>query len=160
MFAKCFAFAMGHSDDTVTVSGTALARGTARHMLALGRAPLAEFVPSRGLRVDVIALAEDGEIWVIECKSSRADFMADHKWERYLPWCDRFFWAVAPGFPQEILPGGTGLMLSDGFDAEILRFGPEAPLAAARRKALTRKIARTAAERLARHRDPGVDGGS
>ena len=51
-------------------------------------------MPTRGLRVDVFALGPKGEFWVIECKSSRADFIADGKWQGYLEWCDRYFWAV------------------------------------------------------------------
>jgi len=134
--------------------GQRLARGVSRHLRARGFAPLAEFVPAPGLRVDLIALGADGEVWIVECKSSRADFATDHKWGGYLAWCDRFFWAVDADFPVEILPEGAGLILADAHDAEILRLPAPAPLAAARRKALTRRVARTAAERLARLLDP------
>ena len=105
---------------------------------------------------DVMGLGPKGEVWVIECKSSRADFMTDQKWQNYLPWCDRFFWAVPADFPLELLPNETGLMLADAYDAEILRFGPETKLAGARRKVLTQKFARHAALRLRAFRDPGV----
>lgn len=134
--------------------GQSLARGVCRHLRTLGFAAITEFVPTRGLRVDVLALGPKGEIWVIECKSSRADFMSDQKWEGYLEWCDRYFWAVGPEFPKEILPDETGLILADEFDAEIVSYGPEAKLAAARRKALSLKVARTAMERLFFHTDP------
>ncbi len=128
--------------------GRRLARGAARHLAALGFASLAEFVPTRGLRVDLAALGPAGEIWIVECKSGRADFAADRKWQGYLPWCDRFYWAVDAAFPQDLLPGDTGLILADAWDAEILRHPPDTPLAPARRKALTLRIARTAADRL------------
>ena len=131
-----------------------LARGVCRCLTSLGFAPMTEFVPARGLRVDVMALGPKGEIWVVECKSSRADFRADQKWQSYLDWCDRFFWAVDTGFPTEILPDGTGLVLGDGFGAEVLRMGPEARVAPARRKALTQGFARQAAWRLSRQADP------
>jgi hypothetical protein len=134
--------------------GIVLARGVCRCLTSLAFAPLTEFVPSRGLRVDVMALGPKGEIWVIECKSSRADFQADQKWQGYLAWCDRFFWAVDAAFPTELLPDETGLMMADGFGAEVLRMGPETRLAPARRKALTRLFARQAAWRLARQSDP------
>jgi hypothetical protein len=112
-------------------------------------APLCEVVPEPGLRVDVMALGPRGEIWVIECKSGLADLRADRKWQGYLAWCDRFFWAVEPGFPLAALPDGGGLILADGFGGEIVRLGPETPLAPARRRALTLRFARQAAWRQA-----------
>ena len=134
--------------------GQILARGVCRHFAALDFARLTEFVPARGLRVDVIGLGPKGEIWVVECKSSRADFTSDHKWQGYLEWCDRFFWAVDADFPTELLPQGTGLILADGFDAEILTMPDPAALAASRRKVLTRSFARTSALRLQTTLDP------
>jgi len=136
--------------------GQVLARGVCRHLRQYDFLTLEEFTPSPGLRVDVMALGPKGEIWVIECKSSKADFQSDFKWQGYLEWCDRYFWAVDSAFPSELLPEGTGLMLADGYDAEILRMGPEDKLAAARRKKLTLKFARNAADRLRAYRDPGV----
>ena len=113
-----------------------------------------EFVPDRGLRVDVMALGPKGEIWIVECKSSRADFQSDHKWEGYLDWCDRYFWAVDLQFPSELLPVETGLIIADGYDAEIVRMAPEDKLAGARRNVLIRKFATHAARRLQALRDP------
>ncbi|MBE3639846.1 MmcB family DNA repair protein [Mangrovicoccus sp. HB182678] len=136
--------------------GQRLARGTGRHLRDLGFAVLEEFVPARGLRVDVIALGPKGEIWIVECKSGRADFTSDRKWTGYLDWCDRFFWAVDADFPEGLLPPETGLILADAWDAEIVRMGPEARLASARRTALMRGFARQAAWRLQALRDPGV----
>lgn len=130
--------------------GQLLARGVARHLEGLGFRSLFEVVPTRGLRVDVMALGPKGEIWVVECKSCRADFAADRKWQGYLPWCDRFFWAVDADFPQEILPADGGLILADAYDAAIIRMPTEVALAAARRKAMTLRFARTSAERLQR----------
>lgn len=136
--------------------GQRLARGVCRHLRSLDFATIEEFVPSPGLRVDVLALGPKGEIWVIECKSSRVDFLSDQKWHQYLPWCDRFFWAVDSAFPTEILPEDSGLILADDYDAAILRMGPQTPLAPARRKGMTQKIARHAAFRLHMLRDPGL----
>jgi len=134
--------------------GQLLARGVCRHLASLGFAVIEEFVPDRGLRIDVAALGPKGEIWVFECKSSRADFMGDAKWQGYLPWCDRFFWAVDTEFPTDILPWETGLVIGDAFDAEIIRMAPENKLAGARRSMLTRKFATHAARRLHGLRDP------
>ena len=136
--------------------GQRLARGVARHLLTLGFASVEELVPARGLRVDVMGLGPKGEVWVIECKSCRADFRADAKWQGYLEWCDRYFWAVDAGFPTDLLPEGTGLMVGDACDAEILRMAPEHRLAPARRKALVQKFATHAARRLQALRDPGL----
>jgi len=134
--------------------GQRLARGVCRHLRSHDFMTIEEFTPERGKRVDVMALGPKGEIWVIECKSSRADFTSDSKWDGYLEWCDRYFWAVDDGFPTEMLPPETGLIIADAFDAEILRYGPETKLAAARRKALTLRVARLAAMRLQGMRDP------
>ncbi|WP_323776824.1 MmcB family DNA repair protein [Leisingera sp.] len=140
--------------------GQKLARGVARYLRSLGYAPLEEFVPVRGLRVDVMALGPKGELWVIECKSSRADFQSDSKWEGYLDWCDRFFWAVDLAFPTELLPEGSGLIIADPYYAEIIRMAPEDRLPPARRKKLIQKFAMDSARRLQALRDPrlGCDG--
>lgn len=136
--------------------GQLLARGVCRHLLGHDFVSVEELTPERGLRVDVMALGRRGEIWVIECKSSRADFTSDHKWQNYLPYCDRFFWAVDEAFPVELLPENTGLILADAYDAEIVRMAPEDKLPPARRKAMVAKFARHAALRAQAARDPGV----
>ena len=136
--------------------GQLLARGTCRHLLEHGFVTVEELVPAPGLRVDVMALGRKGELWIIECKSGMADFRADRKWMNYLPFCDRFFWAVDSSFPTEHLPDETGLIVADGYDAEILRMGPENRLPGGRRRTLLQKFARHAALRLHGWRDPGV----
>lgn len=140
--------------------GQMLARGVCRHLLGHDFVTVEEFVPAPGLRVDVLALGPKGEIWVVECKSGPADFRADHKWQGYLAFCDRFFWAVDEAFPTDLLPEGTGLIVGDAYDAEILRMGPEAKLAPARRRAMLQGFARHAALRWHAARDPdGLRGG-
>jgi hypothetical protein len=144
--------------DPVTglTPGQKLARGVCRHLRGHDFVSVVELVPTPGLRVDVMALGPRGEIWVVECKSSRLDYLTDRKWQGYLDWCDRFFWAVDADFPTDLLPDGTGLMLADSYDAEILRMGPEARLAPARRRAVTHGFARHAALRWQGARDPGL----
>ena len=144
------------ADRLPPMPGQRLARGVARALRSMDFVTVEEMIPVPGLRVDLMALGPKGEIWVIECKSGRADFQTDRKWQGYLDWCDRFFWAVDADFPTELLPDGTGLMLADAYDAEIIRMGPETPLAAARRKVMLQKFARHAAARLQGFRDPGV----
>lgn len=151
---SCFVHISGMANDLSP--GQLLARGVCRCLMDHGFACLLEAVPRPGLRVDVMALGRKGEIWVVECKSSRADFTSDRKWRGYLDYADRFFWAVDADFPTEILPEDTGVILADRFGAEILRMAPEVKLAAPRRKVVTQGFARTAALRLAGRADPGL----
>lgn len=138
--------------------GQRLQRGVCRGLRALDFVCVEELVPAPGLRVDVMALGPRGEVWVIECKSGWADYRADRKWQGYLDWCDRFFWAVDADFPVELLPDATGLILADPYDAEVVRMAPETPLSGARRKVVQRTFARAAAGRLQTLRDPGFGG--
>lgn len=138
--------------------GQKLARGVARHLHQLGFVSVEEFVPARGLRVDVMGLGPKGELWVVECKSSREDFTSDKKWHGYLEWCDRFFWAVDVDFPVELLPDESGLIIADAFGAELVRMPDPQALAAARRKKLIQKFATDAARRLHAVRDPYLSG--
>ncbi len=134
--------------------GILLARGVCRMLAQHGFASLTEFTTRDALRMDVCALGPKGEVWCIEVKSSRSDFMSDRKWEGYLDWCDRFFFAVPENFPDELLPGEHGLIRADGYGAEILRWGLEAKLAGARRKTMTLQFARNAAQRMSALTDP------
>lgn len=134
--------------------GQLLARGVCRHLHSHDFVTVEELVPTSGLRVDVMGLGPKGEIWIIECKSSRADFQSDNKWQGYLEWCDRYFWAVDVDFPTDLLPDDTGLIIADAYDADIIRMGVETKLASARRKVMTLKFARHAATRHHAERDP------
>jgi hypothetical protein len=122
-------------------------RGAARLMAQLGHAPLLETPLPNGRRADIMALGPKGEIAIVEVKSSLEDYRADGKWEEYRPFCDRFYFAVAPEFPRLVLPDGPGLIIADGFGGAVLRDAPDTPLAPARRKALTLAFARLAAAR-------------
>ena len=137
-------------------TGQLLARGMARHLTGLGFVSLEEFPPIKGLRVDLLALGRKSEIWIIECKSNREDFMSDEKWQNYLPWCDQYFWAVPTDFPVDILPEQTGVFWADGYDAELMRDAPISTLSPARRKSIIHRFARRAARRLAVLRDPAA----
>jgi hypothetical protein len=147
---------MNNAFDPAAKPGQLLARGVCRHLATHDFVSIEEFSPERGKRVDVAALGPKGEIWVIECKSSRADFQSDGKWPGYLDWCDRYFWAVDAAFPLDLLPDGTGIMIADAYAAEIIRMAEPRKLPSARRSALIRKFARDAARRLQWLRDPQV----
>ena len=122
-------------------------RGAARLLVDLGYAPLAEVTLPNGRRADLMALSPKGELAIIEVKSGIEDYRVDRKWHEYLPFCDRFAFAVAPEFPQHILLEEPGLIVCDGFGGAVLREAPATPLAPARRKALTIAFARLAAMR-------------
>jgi hypothetical protein len=128
----------------VTVEVT---RGAARLLVGLGFAPLAEVVLPNGRRADLMALGPRGEIVIVEVKSSIEDYRVDRKWGEYAPFCERFYFAVAPEFPRHILAEGPGLIVADGFGGAILTDSPHIALAPARRKALTLAFARLAAMR-------------
>lgn len=132
----------------------ALARGLTRHLLQLGLTAIPEFVLPNGRRADLMALSDQGEIWIIEIKSSIEDFRTDGKWPEYRPYCDRFFFASHVDVPQEIFPEEVGFILCDAFGAEILRHDERRPLAAPTRKALTIGLARLASARIIALIDP------
>ncbi|WPZ35251.1 MmcB family DNA repair protein [Thalassobaculum sp. OXR-137] len=134
----------------------AVTRGAARLFEDLGQAVVTELRLANGRRADIVALAPDGTVTIVEVKSGIPDFAADGKWAEYGPFCDRFFFAVSPEFPVERLPdaGICGLIVADAWGAEILRDAPVVRLAAARRKAITLRFAATAARRLRSLEDP------
>ena len=116
-------------------------------MVQLGYAPLLEAPLPNGRRADVVALGQQGDLVIVEVKSSLEDFRADQKWREYQPYCDAFYFAVAPEFPRAVLPDGPGLIVADGFGGAILTEASTTPLAGARRRALTLSFARLAALR-------------
>jgi hypothetical protein len=137
-------------------SNTALlvARGTRRLLRRLGFATLTELPLLSGRRADIVALADDGTIHIVEIKSCIADFRADHKWPAYRAHCDRLSFAVPDSFPTDILPLDAGLVIADGYGAAILRDAPEHRLAPATRRAILLRFAHAAAHRLHSLADP------
>lgn len=123
-------------------------RGVCAFLENLLHTPLPELPLPNGRRADLVSISAGGEIWIIEIKSSIEDFRVDNKWPDYRAWCDRLFFATHPEVPREIFPADCGLILSDGYDAHLLREAPEHRLAAPRRKSLTLDVARTASRRL------------
>ena len=131
-----------------------IARGTARLLHAHGYCVVGELPLPSGRRADLVALGHDGEIWIVEIKSSIADFRADQKWMDYRMHCDRLFFATSVEVPCEIFPPDTGLIVADAFGAQIVCEAPEHRLHAATRKSMTLRIARAAALRLQSLIDP------
>lgn len=132
----------------------AVCRGAARHLREHGYAVVKEMTFANGRRGDIVALSPSGELLVVEVKSGLADYRIDGKWPDYRDYCDAFLFAVAPDFPQEILPDDVGLIIADAYGGALIREAPRHPLAPARRKALTIAFGRLAAARLALIEDP------
>lgn len=127
-----------------------LRRGVMRWLVDLGYQPLAEFTLKTGRRVDVFGLDDRGNIVAVEIKSSLADFLADRKWRDYLGFCDRFYFAVGAEFPTERLPEETGVLIADGFGADVYCESTRLELASARRRSLILRFACASASRLYR----------
>jgi hypothetical protein len=137
-------------------SETALlvARGTQRLLSTLGLACVSELPLASGRRADLVAVGGDGEIWIVEIKSSVTDFRVDQKWPDYRAHCDRLFFATAAHVPADIFPADAGLIVADGYGGEVLRGAPEHRLHASTRKSMLLCFARAAASRLQSLADP------
>ncbi len=115
-------------------------------------------------RADLMGIDAKGHLVIVEIKVSRADLLGDGKWTDYLDHCDRFYWGLAPHLDRAcledpgFLPDRCGLIVADGYDAEILRPAVTVPLAAARRKAETERLARAALRRQQALIDPKLSG--
>jgi hypothetical protein len=131
-----------------------VARGVTRLFLRHDWMAVPEVPLGNARRADLMALCGKGSITIVEIKVSRADLLGDAKWPDYLDYCDRYFWAVPQGFDlslferEALMPARTGLIVADRYDAAIIRHPEDRPLAAARRKAETLRLARRAARRL------------
>jgi hypothetical protein len=131
-----------------------IARGTTRLLHALGFCVVSELPLASGRRADLVALGADGEIWIIEIKSSVADLRADRKWIHYRRHCDRLFFATTADVPCGIFPSGAGLIIADAFGASIMAEGRTHLVQAAARKRIMLAFARAAAIRLFALGDP------
>jgi len=131
-----------------------LALGLLRTFADMGQGALTEVTLANGRRADVLALDGRGTLTIVEIKSGPVDFKTDRKWRDYLEFCDSFYFAVAEGFPVELLPDDTGLMIADRWNAHILRPAAIEPLSAARRKAMLLRFGLLASNRLRLLVDP------
>ena len=109
-------------DGRQSETALAIARGAARLLHAHGRCVVSELPLPSGRRADLVALDPGGEIWIVEIKSSIADFRADQKWHDYRAHCDRLFFATRIEVPCEIFPPDTGLIVADAFGYRGARF--------------------------------------
>lgn len=113
-----------------------------------------------GRRADLMGVDAKGRVVIVEIKVRRADLLGDTKWRDYLDHCDRFYWGLSPDLDRACLeladfrPDCCGVIVADGYDAEIIRPAPSLPLAAARRKVEVERLARAALRRQLVALDP------
>lgn len=145
---------------TFFTGAVAVARGVSRLFLRNQIMVQPEVSLRNNRRADLMGINAKGEIILVEIKCARADLLGDQKWTEYLDYCDRFFWAVPAGFDisplhwESYLPERAGLIIADAYDAEIARPAALVPLAPARRKTETQRLARLAMRRLMGIADP------
>jgi len=137
-----------------TAGATDILRGAGRALADADQAVLGELSLGNGRRADLVAIDRAGRITLVEVKSCRADFVADRKWNEYLAYCDRFYFAVSRDFPRGLLQPGEGLIVADRFGGEIVREARIRALGPARRKAMLIRFGRAAASRLQGLLDP------
>lgn len=115
-----------------------------------------------GRRADLMGIDPKGQVVIVEIKVARGDLLGDSKWPDYLDHCDRFYWGLAAHLDHALLAGEAyrpeccGLILADGYDAEIIRPAPTRPLASARRKVEVERLARAAMRRAALGHDEAL----
>lgn len=145
---------MGFGGDALVTKR--VTRGVRRLLASLDQPSLTEVTVKSGRRADVMAVSGDGTVTIVEVKVSVGDLRGDRKWPEYRLWCDRLFFAVPPGFPMDLVPEEAGLIVADEYGGEIVRAADDHRLAPARRKALTLRFARLAAQRLHLLQDPNM----
>lgn len=141
-------------DGRQSATALAIARGTTRLLHSFGLSVVSELPLASGRRADLVALGAAGDIWIVEIKSSIADFRADRKWMDYRLHCDRLFFATTTEVPCDIFPPDTGLIVADAFGAELVCEAPEHRLHSSTRKSMMLAFARAAALRLSALADP------
>lgn len=141
-------------DGRQSQTALTIARGTMRLLLSHGFTCVSELPLPSGRRADLVGIGRSGDIWIVEIKSSVADFRADQKWMDYRMHCDRLFFATTVEVPCEIFPRDTGLIVADGFGGEIVCEAPEHRLTAPTRKVMTLRVAQCASLRLQSLIDP------
>ncbi|WP_424361882.1 MmcB family DNA repair protein [Methylocystis parvus] len=122
-------------------------RGARRYLRACGFAVIGEMPLPNDRRADLVALAPDGGLRIVEVKSSLADFRADQKWAAYRDYCDRFYFAIPVDLDAALFPMDAGLIVADAHGAMLAREAPILRLAAASRKAMLVRFGALAAER-------------
>ena len=111
---------------------------------------LREFKLKTRRRADLIALSRNGQISIVEIKSSPQDFLSDRKWTEYLQWADKYYFGVGEDFPLDILPkeDHCGIIITDGFDCHEVQSAPLKKLNGLRRNKLVQEMAKVSMRRV------------
>jgi hypothetical protein len=150
----------GSAEREAELRSMAVARGICRLFARNDVWCLSEMPLRNGRRADLMGIDAKGQVLIVEIKTARADLLGDAKWPDYLDFCDRFYWGVSPELDRACLegvdfrPDCCGVIVADGYDAEIVRPAPSRPLAAARRKVEVERLARAALRRQLVALDP------
>jgi hypothetical protein len=131
-----------------------IARGVRRLLRSRGFSSVTELLLVDGRRADIVGVNSEGEVLIVEIKSSPADLRADRKWRDYAACCDRLYFGISEATPAKLAPLEAGLIVADSFGAEILREADLRRMASASRRALLLRFAQAAADRLHRLADP------
>ena len=65
------------------------------------------------LRADFLAMNIRREIVIVEVKSCPNDFYSDHKWQKYLPYCNKFYFMMNSETYNKVktdIPKGIGVI--------------------------------------------------
>ena len=142
---------MSHEISTNRPAKTQLlTKGALRYLRQAGYAVICELRLNNNRRVDIMGIDRKGKILIVEVKSGPEDYHADDKWRDYLPYCDRFLFAIGQDFPVALIPDEIGVMIADGYFADIVRDGALGVVNGGRRKAILLAFARKSANRLYR----------
>ncbi|WP_296675458.1 MmcB family DNA repair protein [Novosphingobium sp.] len=149
--ASAYGLASDSAGDLKTAR--AVARGICRLFARNDVWCMTEMPLRSNRRADLMGIDTKGRLIIVEIKVSKSDLLGDTKWTDYLDHCDRFYWGLAPHLDRScmetdaFLPDRCGLIVADGYDAEIVRPAATFPLTSARRKAEVERLARAALRR-------------
>jgi len=146
-------FSMNLFDQSYDVPETTrlLTRGVCKLFQDLGFGTLTEFKLANGRRVDVMAIDRNGEFVIVEVKSTVADYRGDRKWQEYLAFSERFYFAVPAGFPVDMMPDDCGLIVADPYAAAVRRESMTRKLNTNRKRRQLIRFALAASSRLSHH---------
>jgi hypothetical protein len=144
------------ADGRQSETALMIARGVRRLLRRRGFSSLTELPLTDGRRADIAAVNQEGEVLIVEIKSSPADFRADRKWRDYVACCDRLYFAISERTPANLMPMEAGLIAADPYGAEIVREAELRRMSPGRRRAILLRFAQAAADRLHRLADPAA----
>ena len=83
------------------------------------------------LRADFLALNTKRQIVIVEVKSCVQDFRTDKKWRKYLPYCNKLYFALTPEVWERLkteIPQGIGVMVTNGYGVTVVQNAKTRPV--------------------------------